>query len=118
MQHRNRQGIGPVFCSDGYPKALQERVHTTLRRAEPNAQVVGMSRDAQMHVTTATMTSVLDTLERKGYIRRQPDPVDRRRVLVGLTAEAESLLDQVLPAVQQVVAATSQGRPCGTRRRN
>jgi DNA-binding MarR family transcriptional regulator len=64
---------------------------------------------AQMHVTRATMTSVLDTLERKGYVRRQPDPADRRRVLVDLTAEAEALLDEVLPAVQQVVAATMSG---------
>jgi DNA-binding MarR family transcriptional regulator len=59
----------------------------------------------QMHISTATMTSVLDTLERNGYIQRQPDPGDRRRVLVDVTAAAEALLDQVLPAVQQVVTA-------------
>lgn len=59
-----------------------------------------------MHVSTATMTSVLDTLERKGYIRRQPDPVDRRRVLVDITPQAQAILDQALPAVQQLVTAT------------
>ncbi len=59
----------------------------------------------QMHVSTATMTSVLDTLERKGYVRRQPDPGDRRRVLVDITPDAQDLLDQVLPAVQQLVTA-------------
>lgn len=61
---------------------------------------------AQMHISTATMTSVLDTLERNGYIRRQPDPADRRRVLVDLTPAAQALLNQVLPAVQQLVTAT------------
>jgi DNA-binding MarR family transcriptional regulator len=61
---------------------------------------------AQMHISTATMTSVLDTLERNGYIVRQPDPADRRRVLVDITPTAQALLDQVLPAVQQVVTAT------------
>jgi DNA-binding MarR family transcriptional regulator len=61
---------------------------------------------AQMHISTATMTSVLDTLERNGYVRRQPDPADRRRVLVDITPAAQALLDQVLPAVQQVVTAT------------
>jgi DNA-binding MarR family transcriptional regulator len=60
---------------------------------------------AQMHISTATMTSVLDTLERNGYIRRQPDPADRRRVLVDVTPSAQALLDQVLPAVQQIVTA-------------
>jgi len=61
---------------------------------------------AQMHITTATMTAVLDTLERKGYIRRLPDPADRRRVLVDITPGAQALLDQVLPEIQQLVTAT------------
>ena len=60
----------------------------------------------QMHISTATMTSVLDTLERNGHIRRQPDPADRRRVLVDITPAAQALLNQVLPEVQQVVTAT------------
>ena len=60
----------------------------------------------QMHISTATMTSVLDTLERNGYIVRQSDPADRRRVLVDITPAAQALLDQVLPAVQQLVTAT------------
>jgi DNA-binding MarR family transcriptional regulator len=61
---------------------------------------------AQMHISTATMTSVLDTLERNGYIHRQPDPADRRRVLVDISPAAQALLDQVLPEVQQIVTAT------------
>ena len=61
---------------------------------------------AQMHISTATMTSVLDTLERNGYIQRQSDPADRRRVLVDITPSAQALLDEVLPAVQQLVTAT------------
>jgi DNA-binding MarR family transcriptional regulator len=56
---------------------------------------------AQMHITTATTTTVLDTLERKGYVRRIPDATDRRKVLVDITPDAQSLLDEVLPAVQR-----------------
>ena len=33
----------------------------------------------RMHYTTGTMTGILDTLERKGYVRRIADPSDRRR---------------------------------------
>lgn len=58
---------------------------------------------AQMHTTTATMTTVLDTLERKGFVRRIPDATDRRKVLVDVTREGQTVLDEVLPAVQQVV---------------
>ncbi len=59
---------------------------------------------ARMHVTSGTTTSVLDTLERKGYIRRLVDPGDRRRVLVDVTPAAQAVLDRMLPEVQQVCA--------------
>lgn len=57
---------------------------------------------ARMHITTGTMTTVLDTLERKGYVRRLADPDDRRRVLVDITPSAQPVLDKMLPEVQQV----------------
>lgn len=60
---------------------------------------------ARMHITTGTMTTVLDTLERNGYVQRLADPADRRRVLVDITPAAQSLLDQLLPAVQQMARA-------------
>ncbi len=60
---------------------------------------------AQMHTTTATMTTVLDTLERKGFVLRTPDATDRRKVLVDITPDGQAALDEVLPAVQQACAA-------------
>ena len=60
---------------------------------------------AHMHITTGTMTSVLDTLERNGYILRLPDPDDRRRVLVDVTQLAQDVLDGVLPEVVQAATA-------------
>jgi len=35
--------------------------------------------------TTGGVTTVLDRLERAGYIRRRPDPADRRRLVVEVT---------------------------------
>jgi DNA-binding MarR family transcriptional regulator len=57
---------------------------------------------ARMHITTGTMTTVLDTLERSGYVQRLADPDDRRRVLVDITPSAQSVLDRMLPDVQQI----------------
>jgi MarR family transcriptional regulator, organic hydroperoxide resistance regulator len=57
---------------------------------------------ARMHITSGTVTSLLDNLERKGYVVRSSDRGDRRRVLVDITPGAEALLDQALPAIQQV----------------
>jgi DNA-binding MarR family transcriptional regulator len=54
----------------------------------------------RMHITSGTVTSLLDNLERKGYVERTGDPSDRRRVLVDVTPAAQAVLDDVLPAVQ------------------
>jgi DNA-binding PadR family transcriptional regulator len=43
--------------------------------------------------TTGDVTSVLDRLEKAGYIRRRPDPGDRRRQLVE-TTEATATRDE------------------------
>ena len=42
--------------------------------------------------TTGGVTTVLDRLERAGYIRRRPDPADRRRLVVQ-TTEATAARD-------------------------
>lgn len=60
---------------------------------------------ARMHITSGTMTTVLDTLERNNLVQRLADPEDRRRVLVDITPAATTVLDQMLPEVQQVAAA-------------
>src|SRR6516165_8834470 len=43
--------------------------------------------------TTGGVTSVLDRLERAGYVRRLPDPSDRRRQVVEIT-EVTTVRDQ------------------------
>ena len=39
-------------------------------------------------LTTGAVTGVLDRLERAGYVRREPDPEDRRRVVVRLVEDS------------------------------
>jgi len=64
---------------------------------------------AHMHITSGTMTSVLDTLERNGYVKRLTDPDDRRRVLVDVTPEAQAVLNRLLPEVVQTTTAVMAG---------
>jgi DNA-binding MarR family transcriptional regulator len=60
---------------------------------------------SQMHITSGTMTGILDTLERKGYVQRVAHMDDRRVVLVDITPAAQPVLDAMLPEVQQICAA-------------
>jgi DNA-binding MarR family transcriptional regulator len=48
-------------------------------------------------VTRATMTGLLEGLEREKLITRQGDRVDRRRAVVRLTPGARTMLDSMLP---------------------
>lgn len=48
-------------------------------------------------VTRATMTGLIDTLERDGFVKREPDPADRRMMSVQLTPKAEEFLQRYLP---------------------
>jgi DNA-binding MarR family transcriptional regulator len=51
------------------------------------------------------MTSLLDTLERRGLVERHPHPSDRRKILVHLTDEARRIVDRTLPVQHAVIRA-------------
>ena len=55
-------------------------------------------------VSSASMTSLADTLERRGLVERRPHPTDRRKVLIHLTADGQRVVDQQLPAIHAVIA--------------
>ena len=59
-------------------------------------------------VTRATMTGLIDTLERDGFVKRVPDPEDRRMMSVTLTAKAERFLIGMLPGHFQLMAALAR----------
>lgn len=48
-------------------------------------------------VTTGSMTSLLDNLEKRGLVRRLPHPDDRRKLLVDITPEGGAIVDELLP---------------------
>ncbi len=49
------------------------------------------------NVTRATMTGLIDTLERDDLVKRVPDPNDRRMMSVHLTAKGRALLEDIMP---------------------
>ena len=50
-------------------------------------------------ITAGSMTSMLDTLEKRGLVRRKPHPTDRRKLLVDVTDDGVAILDELLPAL-------------------
>ena len=60
-------------------------------------------------VTRATMTGLLDSLERSNLIERIPNPEDRRMLSVKLTKKGQQRLDAVMPDYYARVAQVMQG---------
>ena len=53
-------------------------------------------------VASATMTATLDLLEHRGWIRRIPNPGDRRSVLIEITPDGRATADQLLPGIRRI----------------
>ena len=50
-------------------------------------------------ITTGSMTSMLNTLERSGLVSRMPHPHDRRKLLIGITPKGAALISDLLPSL-------------------
>jgi DNA-binding MarR family transcriptional regulator len=68
-------------------------------------------------VTTATITSVLDTLEGRGLVERRPDPDDRRRLRIAITPAGAALAAAFVPEVVALQTAVMAGIAEPDRRR-
>ena len=55
--------------------------------------------------SSATMTSILDVLERRGWIQRVPNPQDRRSVLIEISEDGYAITDRFLPGVRKIERA-------------
>ena len=64
-------------------------------------------------IPSATMTATLDMLEHRGWIRRTPNPDDRRSTLIEITPDGQATTDQLLPGIRtlekSVLSALSPG---------
>jgi DNA-binding MarR family transcriptional regulator len=52
-------------------------------------------------VTRATVTGLLDSLERRGFVRRTANPADRRSILVEITPQGLEVLQAVRTLVHR-----------------
>jgi DNA-binding MarR family transcriptional regulator len=71
-------------------------VLAALRRQGPPFQLTPGALLRATLVTSGTMTNRVDRLVRKGLVRREPDPRDKRGVLVTLTDQGLEQVDAAL----------------------
>lgn len=68
------------------------------------------------NVTRATMTGLVDTLERDGFVKREHAPDDRRMMLVRLTPAGTRFIEKVLPDYLRRIATVMAGTSIDERR--
>lgn len=68
----------------------------TLRRAGEPFVLSPTQLFSTLMITSGTMTHRLKALEKRGFISRQPNPEDARSLLVALTPEGRTLIDEAV----------------------
>jgi DNA-binding MarR family transcriptional regulator len=72
---------------------------SALRIAGPPHRLSPTRLGRGLMLSSAGMTSRLDRLERRGFVRRLPDPDDRRGVIVELTDQGLEVVDAAVAAI-------------------
>ena len=83
-------------------------VLAALRRAGPGHRLSPGQLLKETMVTSGTMTNRVDRLAARGLVTRDPNPDDRRAVLVGLTVDGRHAVDtafaDLMAAEQRILA--------------
>lgn len=86
-----------AYAEFGITRADFDVLATLRRTGTPDGLSPGRLTSALM-LTSGGMTNRLDRLERAGLVARQPDPGDRRALLVKLTPAGRELVDRAVVA--------------------
>jgi len=91
----------------------EPRIEATLGVSQTAAQALAVLDGAgepltpsqigeRLLVSSATMTALLDTLEQRGWVRRTPNPDDRRSLLIEITDAGRETADTFLPGLHKL----------------
>lgn len=73
-------------------------VLAALRRAGPPYALTPTELYRSLLLSSGAMTNRVDRLEERGFVEREDDPSDRRRILVRLTEEGRQVIEAAMDA--------------------
>lgn len=79
------------------------------RAASADQEVTPIDLARHLSVSTASITALLDRLERSGHLERRPHPSDRRKVLVATTGHADHEMRDTLAAMHARMMQATRG---------
>jgi DNA-binding MarR family transcriptional regulator len=100
-----RSGLDDIVRPDG----LTAQQYTALTVLERNSGISSAQLARHSFVTAQSTADMVGTLLTGGLIERHRDPVDRRKLVLMLTAEGRSLLDRYRDEVDALEARMLDG---------
>lgn len=88
---------------------LRWGVGRTFERGEPG-RATNADLARRTLIAPATVTGIVDTLEKVGYVTRERDPVDRRLVWVVITEAGKERVSEISKQVAHLVNTTAAER--------
>jgi len=101
-----------VRMTFGIPQAAATALAVIDGAAEP---LTPSEVSDRVLIASATMTATLDLLERRGWIRRVPNPADRRSTLIEITPDGRAVTDQLLPGIRTLEKSILSALTAGER---
>jgi DNA-binding MarR family transcriptional regulator len=94
------RAIRANLAESGVDEFWEIEVLLSLKRAPDHRRCAGdLLRECQ--VTSGAITNRVDRLERRGWVRRDTDPNDRRQVLISLTADGLAQANHIVTTKNQ-----------------
>jgi DNA-binding MarR family transcriptional regulator len=97
LRHGTRETLAPWDITPSHGRALGVLIRGGAMRLNELSE--------HLHIAARSTTEVVDALEQRGLVERQPDPADRRATLVAATAEGLN----VGQAIRTARAADAEG---------
>ncbi|HEY3506747.1 MAG TPA: MarR family transcriptional regulator [Actinocatenispora sp.] len=88
IRTRSAEHLAPLGLTPAQARALR-----MIARSDVPLRIVALA--AQLDIVPRSATTVVDALEQAGLVTRQPDPADRRSVLLTLTEAGRARLTQL-----------------------
>ena len=89
-----------IFLEDTAPFSITPVQYATLSGLGSHPGVDQRTLAAQVGLDASTLGGVVDRLESRGWLTRQPSPSDRRVKLLQITAAGKALLRDMAPAIE------------------
>jgi MarR family transcriptional regulator, organic hydroperoxide resistance regulator len=77
-----------------------------LRILAQGSELNQLELSKRMGIASTTAVPALDSMEKRGLLKRNRDPDDRRRYCVSLTDDGRRLVDQLLPEIVRMISTS------------